>query len=161
MPVVTATIGAPPRAPTRRRPHRIAHREVLPRLQGIDGVSTAELTGGTTPIIDIVLDPEAMAEHGISLQQVQGILYANQITLPSGAISEGDLRLPVSTLHGYTLDRRARGPDRRRQHARGCGAGWGVRHGRYSRRQPADEPAASEEEPRPRRPAASSRTCPT
>ena len=72
------------------------------RRQGIDGVATAELTGGSTPILDIVLDPEAMAEHGIALQQVQGILYANQITLPAGSMVEGDLRLPVSTLHGYT-----------------------------------------------------------
>ena len=43
-----------------------------------------------------------MAEHGISLQQVQGILLANQITMPSGAIDEGDLRLPVSTEHRFT-----------------------------------------------------------
>ncbi len=42
-----------------------------------------------------------MAEHGISLQQVQGILMANQITLPSGSIDDGDLRLPVSTQHHY------------------------------------------------------------
>jgi HAE1 family hydrophobic/amphiphilic exporter-1 len=43
-----------------------------------------------------------MAEHGISLQQVQGILYANQMTLPSGSLDDGDLRLPVSTAHAYT-----------------------------------------------------------
>ncbi len=101
MPVVTATIGAAPGADPLEAA-RIAEEEVLPRLQGIDGVSTAELTGGSSPILDIVLDPEAMAGTGVSLQQVQGILYANQLTLPSGSIADGDLRLPVSTAHEYT-----------------------------------------------------------
>jgi len=101
LPAVTATIGTVPGADSDAAA-RIAREEILPRLQGIDGVSTAELTGGSSPLLDIVLDPAAMAETGVSLQQVQGILYANQITLPSGSISEGDLRLPVSTAHEYT-----------------------------------------------------------
>ena len=75
---------------------------MVPALQGIDGVSTVDLTGGPTPILDIVLDPAAMAETGISLQQVQGLLFANQITIPSGAIDEAGLRLPVSTAHEFT-----------------------------------------------------------
>ncbi len=80
----------------------IAREQVVPALQGIDGVATAELTGGETTILDIVLDPTKMAEKGISLQQVQGILFANQITVPSGSIDEGTLRLPVSTEHRFT-----------------------------------------------------------
>jgi HAE1 family hydrophobic/amphiphilic exporter-1 len=80
----------------------ITREEVVPALLAIDGVASAELTGGETPILDIVLDPEKMAESGIALQQVQGILLANQITLPSGAIDEGNLRLPVSTEHRFS-----------------------------------------------------------
>ncbi|MEX1296569.1 MAG: efflux RND transporter permease subunit [Candidatus Limnocylindrales bacterium] len=100
LPVVTATVGTAPGADPDLAAD-IARHEIVPRLQGVDGVSTADLTGGTTPILDIVLDPEAMAEHGISLQQVQGILYANQITLPAGSMDDAGLRLPVSTEHGY------------------------------------------------------------
>ena len=101
LPLVTATIGTAPGADPAEAAD-IARHEILPRLEGVDGVASADLTGGTTPILDIVLEPAAMAEHGISLQQVQGILYANQIIIPSGSIREGDLRLPVSTAHGYT-----------------------------------------------------------
>ena len=100
-PIIVATIGAAEGADPVEAA-AIARGEVVPDLLAIEGVSSAELTGGATPILDIVLDPEAMAEHGISLQQVQGILMANQITLPSGAIDEGDLRLPVSTEHRFT-----------------------------------------------------------
>lgn len=100
-PVVIATIG-PVEGADPTEAAEITRGEVLPALQAIDGVSTADLTGGPTPILDIVLDPEAMAESGIALQQVQGILAANQITLPSGAIDEAGLRLPVSTQHRFT-----------------------------------------------------------
>ena len=122
-PVIVATVG-PVEGADPNEAAAITRNEVVPALLGIDGVSTAELTGGATPILDIVLDPARMAEHGISLQQVQGILFANQITLPSGSIDEGDLRLPVSTEHRFTSIEAAREPDRRRQRPgwhRGCG----------------------------------------
>jgi multidrug efflux pump subunit AcrB len=70
---VTATIGAAEGADPALAAG-IARDEIMPRLEGIEGVSGAEITGGSTPVLDIVLDPEAMAGAGISLQQVQGIL---------------------------------------------------------------------------------------
>jgi hydrophobic/amphiphilic exporter-1 (mainly G- bacteria), HAE1 family len=99
-PIIIATVG-PVEGADPTAAAEIARNELLTSLQGIEGVSTVDLTGGPTPIIDIVLDPEAMGEAGVSLQQVQGILAANQITLPSGAIDEGGLRLPVSTQHRF------------------------------------------------------------
>src|SRR3990172_1359720 len=100
-PIIVATIG-PVEGADPLEAAALTRDEVVPALLAIDGVSTAELTGGATPILDIVLDPEAMAERGISLQQVQGILFSNHITLPSGSIDEGALRLPVSTQHRFT-----------------------------------------------------------
>ncbi|HZW00313.1 MAG TPA: efflux RND transporter permease subunit [Candidatus Deferrimicrobium sp.] len=99
-PIIVATVG-PVEGVDPVEAAAITRDEVVPALLGIEGVSTAELTGGATPILDIVLDPAKMAEHGISLQQVQGILFANQITIPSGSIDEGSLRLPVSTEHRF------------------------------------------------------------
>jgi hydrophobic/amphiphilic exporter-1 (mainly G- bacteria), HAE1 family len=99
-PIIIATVG-PVEGADATAAAEIARHELLTSLQGIDGVSTVDLTGGPTPILDIVLDPGAMGEAGISLQQVQGILAANQITIPSGAIDEGGLRLPVSTQHQF------------------------------------------------------------
>ena len=95
-PIVIATIGAAEGADPAEAA-RIAREEVVPTLLGIDGVSSADLTGGPTRILDITLDPVAMAEAGISLQQIQGVLFANQITIPSGAINDAGQRLPVST----------------------------------------------------------------
>ncbi len=99
-PIIIATVG-PVEGADPVEAATITRDEIVPALLGIEGVSTAEVTGGATPILDIVLDPAKMAEHGISLQQVQGILFANQITIPSGSLDEGDLRLPVSTEHRF------------------------------------------------------------
>ena len=100
-PVIIATVS-PLEGADQVEASRIAREELVPALQGIEGVSTVDLTGGPTPILDIVLDPEAMADAGISLQQVQGILMANQIAIPAGSIDEGALRLPVSAEHRFT-----------------------------------------------------------
>lgn len=100
-PIIIATIS-PVEGADPTEAAEIARQEVVPALLGVDGVSTADLTGGPTPILDIVLDPDAMAEKSIALQQVQGILFANQITLPAGAIDEAGLRLPVSAQHEFT-----------------------------------------------------------
>ena len=99
-PVIIATVG-PVDGGDPVEAARIAREELAPTLLGIDGVSSADLTGGPTRILDITLDPVAMATAGVSLQQVQGALFANQITIPSGAIEDGGQRLPVSTTNRF------------------------------------------------------------
>ncbi len=77
-PIIIATL-APVEGADPVEAAAIVREQVVPALLGIDGVATAELTGGETTILDIVLDATKMAEKGISLQQVQGILFANQM----------------------------------------------------------------------------------
>lgn len=100
-PVVVASIG-PVEGADPVAAARVARTVVLPEVRSIEGVSSADLTGGPTPIIDIALDPTAMAENGIPLSQVTGLLAANQTTIPSGAIVADGRRLPVSTEHRFT-----------------------------------------------------------
>jgi HAE1 family hydrophobic/amphiphilic exporter-1 len=99
-PIVIATIG-PVEGADPVAAAEVARTEVVPALEGIDGVSAVDLTGGATPVLDIVLDPAKMADAGVSLQQVQGLLVANQISIPGGAIDEAGLRLPVNAQHHF------------------------------------------------------------
>ncbi len=64
----------------------IANNEILPQIRGLDGVGSADLTGGLEPQIYVTLDPAKMAEAGVTNQQVIGILQANNLTLPSGQL---------------------------------------------------------------------------
>ncbi len=100
-PVIVASIG-PAAGADPAAAAVIARTELLPLVRTIPGVSSADLTGGTTQRLVITLDPTAMARAGVSLQQVQGILQANQVTIPAGNLADGTSVLPVSASHHYT-----------------------------------------------------------
>jgi len=44
---------------------QVARTEILPALQGIDGVATVDLTGGLEPQVVVTLDPAKLAATGI------------------------------------------------------------------------------------------------
>ena len=80
----------------------VARTEIVPALQGIDGVATVDLTGGLQPEVVITLDPAKLAATGISVAQINGILAANNLTLPSGQIKSPQQNVPVSTIGSLT-----------------------------------------------------------
>ncbi|MFN8622293.1 MAG: efflux RND transporter permease subunit [Chloroflexota bacterium] len=100
-PVIVATVAPAPGADPVEAA-RIAREIVAPEIRSLEGVSSADLSGGATAVLKITLDPAKLAESGISVGQIQGVIQANQITLPSGTITEGGLRLPISTEHRFT-----------------------------------------------------------
>jgi len=80
---------------------RIVQADVLPELSGLDGVASVAVTGGQEPRVRIALSARKLAAAGVSLQQVQGILAANNITFPAGQIPIDGVSVPVSTLHKF------------------------------------------------------------
>jgi HAE1 family hydrophobic/amphiphilic exporter-1 len=100
-PVIVATI-APAEGADPIEAARIARDIVAPEIRSLEGVSSADLSGGATAVMSIRIDPAKLAETGISVAQIQGVINANQITLPSGTITEDGLRLPISTEHRFT-----------------------------------------------------------
>ena len=76
----------------------IARTEIIPELQAIPGVASAELAGGLEDRLVITLDPKKMAAAGISMQQAIGVLQANNVTIPGGELPTDEARIPVSTI---------------------------------------------------------------
>ena len=66
---------------------KIARTELIPELLSLPGVATADLAGGLEDRLVVTLDPDRLAEAGVSSQQVVGILQANNLTLPGGELS--------------------------------------------------------------------------
>jgi HAE1 family hydrophobic/amphiphilic exporter-1 len=60
----------------------------VPRLQKLDGVRGAEVTGGATQHIKILPRPEAMAASGASIQSISNALRNNGALVPAGTIEE-------------------------------------------------------------------------
>lgn len=80
----------------------IATDEILPAIQALDGVASADLTGTLEDQLIITLDPVKMADSRVSTQQITGLLQANNLTFPSGQLPTGDTRIPVSTVGQLT-----------------------------------------------------------
>ena len=60
---------------------------VVPVLQGINGVSNVNLTGVRTQIVTVALDLTKVKNQGLTATQIQGALQANNSTLPAGQVS--------------------------------------------------------------------------
>jgi len=80
----------------------VARTEIVPALQGLDGVATVDLTGGLRAEVVVTLDPAKLTATGISVAQVNGVLTANNLTLPSGQITSDGKNIPVSTIGTIT-----------------------------------------------------------
>ena len=86
----------------------VARTQIIPELQAIEGVSRADVTGGLEQRLLITLDPTKLAESGVSVAQISGVLTANNLTLPSGQLSDGGTKIPVSTIGTLTSEAQIR-----------------------------------------------------
>jgi len=70
--------------------------EVLkPALQQVDGISKAEVVGGS--IREILVEPDArkMAIYGITVEQIQAALVRSNVSFPGGKIRQGPLQMSL------------------------------------------------------------------
>ncbi|MHB8960421.1 MAG: efflux RND transporter permease subunit [Candidatus Limnocylindrales bacterium] len=100
-PVIIAAVAAKGSTPLADA-GRIVSQEVQPALLALEGVASVDVSGGEEQQVLITLDPKKMADAGVTAAQVTGVLTASNLTIPSGQISGGNLRIPVSTLGEVT-----------------------------------------------------------
>jgi HAE1 family hydrophobic/amphiphilic exporter-1 len=64
--------------------------EVIRReLEAVEGVGQVNLLGGEKRAIAVELDPERLAAHAISIQQVMGVLSSENLEIPAGRLEFG------------------------------------------------------------------------
>jgi len=86
----------------------LAASNIVPSLQGIDGVSKVDLSGATQYRLVVKLDPAKLTASKVSISQIQGVLSATNLTLPAGSlpITKPDgttISIPVSAQHQLLL----------------------------------------------------------
>jgi hydrophobic/amphiphilic exporter-1 (mainly G- bacteria), HAE1 family len=69
--------------------------DIVPVLQGIDGVASANVTGVQQQIVAVTLDLKKVQSAGLTVSQIEGVLQANNIILPAGQITSNGQTLPV------------------------------------------------------------------
>jgi len=68
------------------------------RLEQLDGVAEAAVTGGLDREIQVEVDPRLLESYGLSFDQVAVALAAANISAPGGTIMRGRYRYPLRTL---------------------------------------------------------------
>ena len=80
---------------------RIAESLIRPAILGVDGVLSADVSGGVDDQVFVTVDPDRLSETGISLFQLSSALSDNNVTFPAGAITVEGQTFPVRTTHSY------------------------------------------------------------
>jgi hydrophobic/amphiphilic exporter-1 (mainly G- bacteria), HAE1 family len=71
-------------------------KDVIPAIQGIDGVRSATLTGERTQQLVIAPKPAKLAAAGLTIADLTNVLKVNGIAVPAGTVPDGDKSLTVS-----------------------------------------------------------------
>jgi len=74
-----------------------AERILKPRLEQLEGIANAEVKGGGRKEIEIVFDPETVAQLNIKIQQLNDLLKSFDTDLSGGTIRKGDYRYSIRT----------------------------------------------------------------
>ncbi len=80
------------------RTKEIAETVFRRRLEQLDGVAEAAVTGGLDREIQVEVDPELLQAYGVAIEEVGQALAAANVTAPGGTILQGRYRYPVRTL---------------------------------------------------------------
>lgn len=68
------------------------------RLEQLEGVSLAAVTGGPRPEVHVTVDPERLAAHGVSVDEVRRALDAANYSAPGGQIQRRRYHYTLRTL---------------------------------------------------------------
>jgi len=81
----------------------IARTDVLPAIEQVDGVARVAIEGAAAQQVLVTLNPQSLAQYGLTTQQVVETIQKNNVSSPSGIIFDSEGRvLPVRTTSRYT-----------------------------------------------------------
>ncbi|MFH1462885.1 MAG: efflux RND transporter permease subunit [Pseudomonadota bacterium] len=80
----------------------LAEREIKPLLEAMDGVAAARVRGGLERQVLIEVREDWLAARGITLEQVQAALIAQNVNISGGSIREGDTEFLIRTPNQFS-----------------------------------------------------------
>ncbi len=82
--------------------YELASDTVAPRIQSLPGVAQVTLVGGLRREVQIQLDPVKVQAYGLTIQQVQAALAADNFTSPGGTVRQGSTQFTIRTSALFT-----------------------------------------------------------
>ncbi len=80
---------------TRGQMYDAASTILAQKVAQIDGVGQVQVGGASLPAVRVEINPHALNQYGISLEQVRTTITATNANRPKGAVEDGDLRWQV------------------------------------------------------------------
>ncbi len=71
---------------------------IQPRLERLSGVASVNVSGGYENEIEIVVNEEKLKGYGLTIDQLAGILRAENLNLPGGEVRKGKQELTIRTM---------------------------------------------------------------
>ena len=81
---------------------RVVDDQIVPRLEAVDGVYNVEVQGGVSERVSIIVDPELLAQHDLTIQNVISSVSANAADVSAGPINHDNKSVVLRTYYGYT-----------------------------------------------------------
>lgn len=91
-PVLRARLASPRDL---RGDYDLIDREIKQRLERLPGIARVEINGAAPNEVEIAVDPDRLAAHGLSLNDLAGRLASVNFSVSAGQIDEGARRLRV------------------------------------------------------------------
>ena len=76
--------------------------EIKPRVERLDGVATASVSGGLEREIHVLLDPTTIEAYGLDLNKVVTTIYTENAQEPGGVIRQGASEFSILTQGKYS-----------------------------------------------------------
>jgi multidrug efflux pump subunit AcrB len=97
LPILSISVAAQSAAGAPQNIRQTVADDILPRLQRIDGVADATVTGGREREIQVLLDANALKARRLAPQQVIQTIAMESYSIPGGSIQQGGQNLLLRT----------------------------------------------------------------
>ncbi|MBN1296890.1 efflux RND transporter permease subunit [bacterium] len=81
--------------------HLLAENEIKPRLETLEGIAAARISGGEEEEILVAIDTSRLAAIGLSLTDVSQQIEMENINIPGGMLEEGKTQFLVRTVNEF------------------------------------------------------------
>jgi HAE1 family hydrophobic/amphiphilic exporter-1 len=80
----------------------MAEDTIVPRIEQTPGIATASVNGGREKIVRVEIPQNRLEAYGLTVTQLQQMLYAQNMQIAAGTITEGNLSYLLTTMGEYT-----------------------------------------------------------
>ncbi len=80
---------------------QLADEELRERFSRVPGVAGVQIVGGRAREVEVLVSPERLQAYGVTLPEIVNLIQAENVSVPSGRISEPGVDIPVRVVGEY------------------------------------------------------------